>query len=91
MAESAADRGEDRSGDARGMVGRIDSARSTAGSGRGSIRRNPRLAASRRGGRGETLGVPHGREEVDQADRWMAAQKIKNPARMASMIVTPWS
>jgi hypothetical protein len=32
-----------------------------------------------------------GQAEIDRAARWMADEKIKNPDRMAAMIVTPWS
>jgi hypothetical protein len=48
------------------------------------------VAAARRR-LGEALGGSRGREEIDRADRWMADQRIKNPIRLASMIVTPWS
>jgi hypothetical protein len=48
-------------------------------------------AAATRRRLGELLGGTRGQEEVDRADRWMRDQKIKRPASMASMIVTPWS
>jgi hypothetical protein len=48
-------------------------------------------AAAARRRLGETLGGDSGREEIELADRWMADQKIKTPASMASMIVTPWT
>ena len=47
-------------------------------------------AAAARRRLGEFLGGTRGQEEIDRADRWMSDQKIKNPANMASMIVTPW-
>jgi hypothetical protein len=48
-------------------------------------------AATARRRLGEVIGGPRGREEVDRADRWMSEQKIKNPTKMAAMIVTPWT
>ena len=47
-------------------------------------------AAAARRRLGEFLGGTRGREEIDRADRWMSDQKIKNPASLVSMIVTPW-
>ena len=47
-------------------------------------------AAAARRRLGECLGGTGGQEEIDRADRWMSDQKIKNPANLASMIVTPW-
>jgi hypothetical protein len=47
-------------------------------------------AAAARRRLGEFLGGTRGQEEIDRADRWMSDQKIKNPANLASMIVTPW-
>jgi hypothetical protein len=47
-------------------------------------------AAAARRRLGEVLGGTRGQEEIDRADRWMSDQKIKNPAKLASMIVTPW-
>ena len=47
-------------------------------------------AAAARRRLGEFLGGTRGQDEIDRADQWMSDQKIKNPANMASMIVTPW-
>jgi serine/threonine protein kinase len=47
-------------------------------------------AAAARRRLGEFLGGTRGQEEIDRADRWMSDQKIKNPANLACMIVTPW-
>jgi eukaryotic-like serine/threonine-protein kinase len=47
-------------------------------------------AAAARRRLGEFLGGTRGQEEIDRADRWMSDQQIKNPAKMAAMIVTPW-
>jgi tetratricopeptide (TPR) repeat protein len=48
-------------------------------------------AAAARRRLGEFLGGTRGQEEIDRADRWMSDQKIKNPASMAAMILTPWT
>jgi eukaryotic-like serine/threonine-protein kinase len=48
-------------------------------------------AAAARRRLGEVLGGKRGQEEIDRADRWMSDQKIRNPARMVSMILAPWS
>jgi hypothetical protein len=48
-------------------------------------------AAAARRRLGEFLGGTRGQEEIGRADQWMYEQKIKNPANMASMIITPWS
>ena len=48
-------------------------------------------AAAARRRLGECLGGTRGQEEIDRADRWMSDQKIKNPMKLASMIVTSWS
>jgi hypothetical protein len=45
------------------------------------------LAAAIRRRRAELIGGDRGLELSHQADEWMAAQGIKNPARMAAMIV----
>ena len=37
---------------------------------------------------GELIGGDKGQAEVGLADQWMSDQKIRNPARMASMILT---
>jgi hypothetical protein len=47
-------------------------------------------AAAARRRLGEFLGGTRGQDEIDRADQWMSDQKIKNPANMAAMIVTPW-
>ena len=47
-------------------------------------------AAAARRRLGEFLGGTRGQEEIDRADRWMSDQKIKNPANMTAMILTPW-
>ena len=47
-------------------------------------------AAAARRRLGELLGGTRGQEQIDGADRWMSDQKIKNPKKMASMIITPW-
>jgi eukaryotic-like serine/threonine-protein kinase len=47
-------------------------------------------AAAARRRLGELVGGTRGQEEIDRADRWMSDQKIKNPASLVSMIVTPW-
>ncbi len=36
--------------------------------------------------RGQVLGGTRGRELVESADAWMAAQKIKNPERLSAML-----
>jgi serine/threonine protein kinase/tetratricopeptide (TPR) repeat protein len=38
--------------------------------------------------RGELIGGRHGEDEINKADLWMKQEKIHNPARMASMILT---
>lgn len=43
-------------------------------------------AASARWRRGELLGGDQGRALVQQAEAWMAGQRIRNPARMAAML-----
>jgi hypothetical protein len=43
-------------------------------------------AAAARRGLGELLGGDEGEALVRQADTWMAAQQIRNPARMAAML-----
>jgi hypothetical protein len=48
-------------------------------------------AAATRRRLGELEGGSLGREEIDKAARWMADEKIKNPDRMAAMIITPWT
>jgi eukaryotic-like serine/threonine-protein kinase len=48
-------------------------------------------AAATRHRLGELEGSALGQAEIDRAARWMADEKIKNPDRMAAMIVTPWS
>ncbi|MGO9464631.1 MAG: serine/threonine-protein kinase PknK [Isosphaeraceae bacterium] len=48
-------------------------------------------AAATRRRLGELQDGPSGQEEVDRATRWMAHEKIKNPSRMAAMIITAWS
>jgi hypothetical protein len=47
-------------------------------------------AAAARRRLGDILGGTRGQEEIDRADRWMSDQKIKNPASLVSMTVTPW-
>ncbi len=47
-------------------------------------------AAATRRRLGELQDGPSGQELDDRATRWMAHEKIKNPERMASMIITPW-
>jgi serine/threonine protein kinase/tetratricopeptide (TPR) repeat protein len=47
-------------------------------------------AAATRRRLGELQDGPSGQEEVDRATRWMANEKIKNPDRMAAMIITSW-
>ena len=47
-------------------------------------------AAATRRRLGELQGGTSGQAEIDRADRWMADQNIKNPDRMAAMIITPW-
>ena len=47
-------------------------------------------AAAARWRLGELLGGTRGEEEIDRADRWMSEQKIKNPANMVAMVLTPW-
>jgi eukaryotic-like serine/threonine-protein kinase len=47
-------------------------------------------AAATRRRLGELEGGSLGREEIDKAARWMAHEKIKNPDRMAAMIIAPW-
>jgi len=39
---------------------------------------------------GQTLGGDRGRELIDEADNWMRAQEIKNPALMARMLAPGW-
>jgi eukaryotic-like serine/threonine-protein kinase len=48
-------------------------------------------AAATRQRLGELQGGVLGQAEIDRAARWMAVEQIKNPDRMAAMIVTPWS
>ena len=38
--------------------------------------------------RGELLGGPAGEDEINRADLWMKGEKIQDPSRMASMILT---
>jgi hypothetical protein len=47
-------------------------------------------AAATRRRLGELQDGPSGQEEVDRATSWMANEKIKNPDRMAAMIITQW-
>ncbi len=47
-------------------------------------------AAAARRRLGECVGGRRGHEEVDRAERWMSDQKIKDPVKLASMIVTSW-
>jgi len=47
-------------------------------------------AAAARRRLGECQGGTEGDAEINLADRWMSDQKIKNPASMVSMIMTPW-
>jgi hypothetical protein len=46
-------------------------------------------AASRRR-LGELRGGKEGQAEIDQANQWLIEQKIANPSKMVSMIITPW-
>jgi hypothetical protein len=48
-------------------------------------------AAAARRRLGECVGGSRGQKEINRADRWMSDQKIKNPRKLASMIVTSWS
>ena len=48
-------------------------------------------AAATRRRLGEQQGGASGQAEIDRAARWMAEEKIKNPDRMAAMIITPWT
>ena len=48
-------------------------------------------AAATRHRLGKLQGGAWGQAEIDRAARWMADEKIKNPDRMAAMIITPWS
>ena len=47
-------------------------------------------AAATRHRLGELQGGALGQAQIDRAARWMADENIKNPDRMAAMIVTPW-
>jgi eukaryotic-like serine/threonine-protein kinase len=47
-------------------------------------------AAATRQRLGEQQGGASGHAEIDRAASWMADEKIKNPERLAAMIITPW-
>ena len=49
------------------------------------------FAAATRRRLGEQQGGASGQAEIDRAARLMADEKIKNPDRMAAMIITPWT
>jgi hypothetical protein len=47
-------------------------------------------AAAARRRLGECMGGTRGQQEIDRAERWMSDQRIKDPEKLASMIVTSW-
>lgn len=50
------------------------------------MRSRLRNTAAARRRRGELAGGPEGRRLIEEADRWMLAQGVRNPVRMTAMV-----